>query len=227
MLKRGMVVIDLDNCLTQEEGGIRITRTAQRVYELAHSYTEISPSGKGLHVFLRGNLPEVNGQKQDGMKSALGEMYESKRYITITGERIGQMQEIRADQEAINQIYALLKSPEREQAQPPQEQRSCSLVREDEEVLSKASKARNGSKFTALYRGDITSYRSKSEAQLALISMLVYWTNKDTAQVERLFKSSDLYDEETGSKWDTKHRSDGATYGQITIEKALRTTRQL
>jgi len=134
MLKRGMVVIDLDNCLTREEDGIRITRTARRVYELAHSYTEISPSGKGLHIFMRGNLPEVDGQKQDGMKSAQGEMYESKRYITITGERIGQMREIKADQEAINQIYALLKPPEREQAQPPQEQRSYSQVREDEEV---------------------------------------------------------------------------------------------
>ena len=229
MLKRGIVVIDLDNCLTQEEAGIRITKEARKIFTLANSYTEISPSGKGLHIFLRGHLPEVNGQPQDGMKSENGEMYESKRYITITGERIGNATEIRADQEAINQIYALLKPPEREMQRPQPAQRSYSLISGDEEVLSKASRARNGAKFISLYQGSTIGYRSKSEAQLALIAMLVYWTNRDAGQVERLFKSSDMYllDEEIQNKWDKKHSADGRTYGQMTMDKAQKSTRQL
>jgi primase-polymerase (primpol)-like protein len=130
MLDRGIVVIDLDNCLEKTEGGLRVTKTARRVFELAHSYTEISPSGKGLHIFLRGKMPEVNGQKQDGMKSDKGEMYEARRYITVTGERVGQAQEIREDQEAIDQIYELLKSPTRElppQATPGEQETEPSL----------------------------------------------------------------------------------------------------
>jgi putative DNA primase/helicase len=230
MLQGGIVAIDLDYCLTEVAAFRRITKTARRVYVLANSYTEISPSGKGLHIFLRGHLPDVNGQPQDGMRYGNSEMYEAKRYITVTGERVGDATEIRADQEAINQIYALLKAPEPEREQPrPEERKSYSLTSGDAEVIRKAKAARNGSKFTSLYEGEITSYRSKSEAHLALIAMLIYWTNGDTGQVDRLFKSSDMYllDEETRDKWDVKHRADGATYGQMTIEKASRSSRQM
>lgn len=228
MLERGIVAIDLDYCLAQVDGVRRITKEAKKIFDLAHSYTEVSPSGKGLHIFLRGRLPEVNGQPQDGMKSAKGEMYEARRYITFTGERVGEAKDIRDDQEAINQIYALLKPPERVLQCPQPEQRSYSLTSGDEEVLRKARNARNGNKFNSLYQG-VASYRSKSEAHLALIAMLVYWTNGDAAQVERLFKASNLYllDEEIREKWDKRHSSDGKTYGQMTIGKAMRTTRQL
>ena len=230
MLTRGIVVIDLDNCLRIVDGVRRVTKTAERVYKLAHSYTEVSPSGKGLHIFLRGKLPEVNGQPQDGMKSAKGEMYEARRYITITGERVGEEREIREDQEAINQIYDLLKPPAQEPPQPPKPaMRSGRPTRTDAEVTGKAGRALNGAKFTRLYHGDITGYKSKSEAHLALVSMLVYWTNGDRGQIERIFKSSDMYllDEETQRKWDSPHRPDGATYGEMTIEKALNTSRRL
>ena len=82
-------VIDLDHCLTEVDGVRRITRTARQVFDLAQSYTEVSPSGKELHIFLRGSLPAENGRPALGMKSDKGEMYAAKRYITITGERVG------------------------------------------------------------------------------------------------------------------------------------------
>lgn len=231
MLQGGIVAIDLDNCLVEVDGVRRITKAAKKVFDLAHSYTEVSPSGKGLHIFLRGHLPQVNGQPQDGMRYGNSEMYEAKRYITITGQLVGQEREIREDQEAINRIYELLKAPERDQLRPEQERRSYKpiLSNDDAAVIRKASGARNGAKFTRLYQGDATSYRSPSEAHLALIAMLVYWTNGDTAQIERIFKSSVMYvqDEELQSKWNERHRADGATYGQITIEKAARTSRQM
>lgn len=230
MLDGGIVVIDLDHCLT-EVGGVRhITKTARAVFDLAQSYTEVSPSGKGLHIFLRGSLPAENGHAVHGVKSDKGEMYAAKRYITITGERVGEQREIRADQEAINRIYALLKPPRQAPLPEPETARRYQPMTQDAQaVLRKAGAARNGAKFTRLYSGDITSYRSRSEAQLALIAMLVYWTNGDKGQVERLFKDSDMYkqDEELQKKWDTVHRSDGATYGEMTIEMAAKTSRQL
>lgn len=59
--------------------------------------------------------------------------------------------------------------------------------------------------------------------------MLAYWTNKDAEQMERIFKASRLYldDAELQEKWDTKHSAGGKTYGQMTIEKAASTSRQL
>jgi primase-polymerase (primpol)-like protein len=229
MLDRGIVVIDLDNCLAEVDGVRRITKAARRVYELANSYTEISPSGKGLRIFLRGHLPLVNGQPQDGMKSASGEMYEARRYITVTGERVGQAREIRQDQEAIDRIYALLKPPSREAQRPQAAARSFTLTRSDEAVLSKARGARNGDKFTRLYEGNVAGYPSPSEAHLALAAMLVYWTNGDEGQVDRLFRASDMYKlyKEVQRKWDSRHSADGKTYGQKTIGFAKDTTRQL
>lgn len=229
-LNGGIVVIDLDNCLKEIDGVRRITRRARQVFDLAQSYTEVSPSGKGLHIFLRGQLPEENGHPVLGMKSDKGEMYAAKRYISVTGERVGEQREIRADQDAIHRIYALLKPPRQQPLHEPETiRRYQPITQDDQALLRKASAARNGDKFSSLYAGNILGYRSKSEAQLALIAMLVYWTNADEGQVERIFKASDMYkqDEELQKKWDTVHRSDGATYGEMTIEKAMHTTRQL
>jgi putative DNA primase/helicase len=64
----------------------------------------------------------------------------------------------------------------------------------DTEVLEKASHARNGQNFTALYRGDTSGYRSKSEADFVLVLRLLYWCNDDIVQVRRLFIQSGLYD---------------------------------
>ena len=228
MLDGGIVAIDLDNCLFEINGQRRITKDARRVYEIAHSYTEVSPSGKGLHIFLRGHLPPINGQPQDGMRYGNGEMYERKRYITVTGQQVGDEREIREDQAAINRIYELLKAPEREQPRPEREQKRYSLAAGDTDVIRKAEGARNGAKFTRLYQGDMTGYRSPSEAIMGLVAMLAYWTNKDAGQVERIFTHSPLYhnNEDVRQKWNEKHRRDGATYGQMTIENATRTSIQ-
>jgi putative DNA primase/helicase len=49
-----------------------------------------------------------------------------------------------------------------------------------------------------------------------LCAALAFYT-KDAAQINRIFKRSGLY----RGKWDVKHYEGGATYGQVTIEKAL------
>jgi hypothetical protein len=71
--------------------------------------------------------------------------------------------------------------------------------------------------FEKLWAGDTSDYASRSEADLALCSRLVFWTGGDPARVDKLFKQSGLY----RPKWDERHFGDGRTYGQATIEKAL------
>jgi hypothetical protein len=93
----------------------RISKTVRQVFDIAHFHTTISSSGKGLHIFLCGSLLEENGKPLDGMKSAKGEMYTAKCYITITSNYVGEETEIRAAQEAINRIYTLLKPLQQKQ----------------------------------------------------------------------------------------------------------------
>ena len=83
----------------------------------------------------------------------------------------------------------------------------------DEELIEKAKDAKNGNgaKFTALWQGDITGYESHSEADLALCSLLAFWTGKDSDRIDKLFRQSGLYRE----KWD---RED---YRGLTIDTAI------
>ena len=58
-------------------------------------------------------------------------------------------------------------------------------------------------------------YSSQSEADMALCSHLAFWTEKDPAQIDRLFRQSGLMRD----KWDRPQA--GTTYGAITIQKAI------
>jgi putative DNA primase/helicase len=76
------VGVDIDNCRDPETG--EITTLAQTIIQNLDSYSEVSPSGQGVRVILRGNLPP-SGRKNS--KEDV-EMYESGRYLTITGHRL-------------------------------------------------------------------------------------------------------------------------------------------
>ena len=90
----------------------------------------------------------------------------------------------------------------------------------DHQLLQKAFKARNGSKFKALWEGDTGGNGGdQSAADFALCSYLAFWTGKDANRMDALFRQSRLY----RPKWDRRCSGDGRTYGQVTIEKALAT----
>ena len=73
----GIAGIDIDHCV---DGG-ELSELAREIVETFRSYTEISPSGTGVHILFRGKLPGT------GCKlPMLGlEVYDSGRYFTVTG----------------------------------------------------------------------------------------------------------------------------------------------
>ena len=85
----------------------------------------------------------------------------------------------------------------------------------DEELIAKASAAKNGDKFRRLWQGDISGYGSHSEADLALCGLLAYWCGNDPGRVDQLFRQSGLF----RPKWDSQRGNQ--TYGAITIAHAL------
>ncbi len=70
-----------------------------RIVELLDSYTEVSPSGRGLHVWVKGKVP---GNRR---RSGKLEMYDRARYVTVTGHALPGYTQIRERQEELEQLY--------------------------------------------------------------------------------------------------------------------------
>ena len=92
---------------------------------------------------------------------------------------------------AVSTVPPWLRGKEDEEVRPAQQ--VAGVVGADEEVLRVARAADNAEKFERLWRGQWEGeYRSQSEADLALMSMLGFYVRADDAQVLRLFRQSGL-----------------------------------
>jgi putative DNA primase/helicase len=204
----GLCGIDLDDCRDSSTG--EINPKALEIVNLIGSYTEVSPSGTGLRIFLKGTIP--GPRRRNGNI----ELYDQGRYLTVTGHHVqGTPDSIQDRQEALNFLYKDLFP-----GQPQEERRDrpkSSPILGDEEILQKAKAAQNGDHFEALRVGDWSGYPSQSEADLAFCQLLAFWT-QDQEQIDRLYRTSGLM----RPKWDK--RRPGGTYGALTIQKALQRT---
>jgi putative DNA primase/helicase len=196
--------VDLDHCLRQG----KLTPQAAHIVAQLLSYTEISPSGSGLHVIVRGRLPPA------GRRKGNVEMYDTARYFTMTGRVWRSFRAIQRRQAELTCLHGhLFGRPETSQ-RPRASPLACSS---DQALLRRAASARNGGKFARLWEGDFSGYDSQSEADLALCNFLAFWTNGDAIRMDQLFRQSGLF----RLKWDEKHYASGQTYGQGTISRAL------
>jgi putative DNA primase/helicase len=202
--------IDLDDCV---DGAGEVSADAAQIVHRLNTYTEISPSGRGVKLFLRGKLPAR------GRRKGKVEMYDCGRFFTVTGRHLaGTPTTVEERQAELDALHAeMFGTP------PPTSPLSTpevSVGLDDDQLLEKARQAKNGAKFVALYdRGDIGAYgNDDSVADLALCGMLAFWSGSDPVRMDGLFRRSALM----RPKWDEK-RGD-STYGGITLAKALATT---
>lgn len=209
--------IDLDNCLDSEG---HVSDWAKPLVERLKrvAYGEVSPSGKGIKFWMSARLPNLTKHKVyiDEATGAAIEAYDSGRFFTVTGRGTGQ---IGNGQGVVDWLAAEYLKPQPK----PQKKKNVqqSNLNSAEEVIDSVRQSRQCHKFDALMRGDLTGYGSHSEADLALCCVISFWT-QDTTVIDAIFRQSQLYRE----KWDERHRSDGATYGEMTMEEALSGTRQ-
>src|SRR5918995_520738 len=198
--------VDLDKCLDPDTG--EIEGWAQEIIEELDSYTEISPSGNGVHILVRATLPE--GRNRKGRFEA----YDRSRYFTVTGKHLAATpQSIERRQEELqNVVYRVFgeESANRHTKLVAASERPDNGL-SDNDVIRRAQSATNGERFSRLWYGDASGYGSHSEADLALCGMLAFWTGGDAARIDALFRQSGLYRE----KWD---RDD---YRNRTIAEAL------
>lgn len=222
---------DLDGCRDPETGNIE--SWAQEVIGTLDSYTEVSPSGTGLRVFVQGFLPDGRTRSEQPTeldataeleKTTELEMYDGGRYLTFTGDHLESTPtDVKQRNSAFHKIheeYVAKESPDDEAATADDDEQddALDLDLDDEEVLKRARNAKNGEKFKRLengydgYHGDDTSVADKAFCQL-----LAFWTGGDRVQMDRLFRNSDRMRD----KWTEVHSSDGDTYGEMTIQAAL------
>lgn len=217
--------IDIDHCVT--ESG-ELTGDAKDIITIMQSYTELSPSGKGIHILFQAKEFSYDKELYYIMNSKDGiEVYvagATNKYVTVTGncmreypfsfgERSENLQMILArymerpvfKNVAVNAVNAV---------------NGANAVKEpntsaDDGLPERAFNSKNGDKLRRLWDGEWSEHDSQSEADLALCMHLAFWTGKDAARMDELFRQSALMRD----KWD--RQQNGSTYGAITIQKAI------
>lgn len=195
--------VDLDHCYTppvDDRISARNRRPMILVSQL-NSYTEISPSGDGLHVICKGKLPE--GRHKHGNF----EMYDA-HFLCITGNIYPTSHQIIADAtEAIAEIAAgIFAKPDAEK--PPASSHVTNGRATDSEIIRMVTRHE---KFEKLWRGITTDYSSQSEADLALCRGIAIYAGPDRDRIKRVFSQSRLHRD----KWE---RDD---YSSATVNMAL------
>ena len=203
---------DFDHCRDAQTGAL--AGWAADAVQALDSYTEVSPSGTGMRVYARGRKPGRRCKKgdveiYDGLTS---DGKQGGRVLTVTGHRLpGAPATINDRQQQIEALYRRTFGVSKLKA----EARSAADL-SDEALLAKAHAARDGAKFRRLFSlGDTSGYPSASEADLALLMLLGFWTAWDRGRMDRLFRSSALMRD----KW-TEKRGE-KTYGERTLDAAF------
>ena len=202
----GVSGLDIDHCIG--ENG-ELSETAQDIIRIMHSYTETSPSGKGIHILFFTEDFDYDKEKYYIKNEKTGlEAYVSgatNRFLTCTGNVCAPLScDIGVRERELGIV--LEKYMRREKADSSPEGGSLS----DDEIIMRINRT-NADLWNGCY--DEEKY-SHSEADLALCGILAFWTGKDIARMDRIFRCSCLMRD----KWDEKHGA--KTYGRMTLEKA-------
>ncbi|HKH39735.1 MAG TPA: hypothetical protein VKA82_21505, partial [Rubrobacter sp.] len=138
--------VDLDSCLNPVTG--EIEPWAWTIIEELDSYTEVSPSGRGIHVLVKAELPL--GRNRKGRI----EMYDRGRYFTVTGRHLaGTPHSIESRQGQLTslarRVFGELEGLNGHKT--PNQEFVSALS--DEEIIKKVSAAENSEKFLRLWGG--------------------------------------------------------------------------
>lgn len=171
--------LDIDNCI-DEDGNI--SKEAQEIINILDTYTEISPSGKGIHCIFfakkNGNLCKNN--KLSWCKSL--EIYDKDRYFTLTSKTIN-CKDVEYRQDECNQIYQkYFKTKEKLKTTD-----STNNYKDANQSLSygliKDKKLKNCWSGARLCEDE-------SRNDMAFMSRLMYWCNNNIEIAIDAFKSS-------------------------------------
>nr|WP_317413735.1 phage/plasmid primase, P4 family [uncultured Solibaculum sp.] len=201
----GFVGIDLDHVLKNGE----LVGWAQDIVDIFDSYTEVSPSGTGLHILVKGSVPKSGKKKKIEGDQAL-ELYQSRRYFTVTGNVYGETKPIEPRQQELDELWEELFSTHTPQQAP------APLPADDflQTGLEKDEKLR-------AYWGGYRPTGDESGNDQAFMNKLAYWCNKDIDRMIAAFLASPYAQQKDDAHQKKAQRED---YLRRTAEKAIADT---
>lgn len=203
------VGIDIDHCIEEEV----VNKFAAEIINLMDSYTEYSPSGDGVHIIVKGELPEhVRGTGKRDSKQGL-EVYRHGRYFTFTGHRENDNDVLERTEE-LDELFRTYLKVEKKIKFEKKDGIQTNLS--NAELWVKMFNAKNGAVIESLYRGDLLN-NDHSASDMSLCNHLAFWTGRNESLMDAMFRETGLWRE----KWDKVHFSSGETYGEMTLKQAI------
>ena len=203
--KNKITGIDLDACVDSEG---RVAPWAEEIVCYFSSYTEVSPSGTGLKIWIRGVLPK------GGHRDSQVEIHDSAKYFTITGH-IYKFSKVENRQNELDSFMEKRWPGDFREDEPRVARGRNGQGMQDNEVLEVAMR---NPKFLKLWGGDCSEYLKPdgepdhSRGDSALITKLLFYCGNNSEQADRLFRQSGM----NRPKWEKR-----ADYRQSTICKCL------
>ena len=193
-------VIDLDEAETPEQVLLH-----EKIAAEFKTYSEISPSGKGLHIIGKGSVPCGRNSREHKV-----EIYSNQRFITMTGNVWNDVP-IVMQQSLVSNLWEHI--GQNRNSTVTVVDGSAPQIADDLTIYNRAASAENGAKFVELWNGNWPAfYPSQSEADFALVNIIAFYTqNRD--QVTRLFHTSAPGQREKAKRSSYLHHP---TYGIIT-----------
>jgi len=207
---QGIFGVDLDGVL---ENGVIRPEVDKIVKELA-SFTEISPGGKGLHIFITADNVNITRHRKQG---GFVEIYSKARYFTVTGNVYGGYDQIVHNPTKLQWLHDKYLLPEQSKADTP--------MLSVESAQSAPDYLRRGLQKDLMLlacwygehrRGD------ESASDLALLNKLAYWCNGNPGAITAAFLQSPYF-----SQKDEAHKKKCSRHDYLpnTIKAACATLR--
>lgn len=194
--------IDFDDCIDLKTRGYK--DWIKPFLEIASTYAEISPSGSGIKMFFNLNSDFEISQHVYASDEGRVELYQRRRYFTITGQRLdGFDQNISDSADDFEKLYELINQTFTDKV---------GTKDSSNPLYDKISSSVHGDKFHKLLAGDLSDFNGDwSRADLSLCWLFARYGQNDFAEIDAHFRKSALYRE----KWE---RED---YRCSTIDKAM------
>ena len=219
------VGIDIDECVTYaaddtEKVNPIISDFAKVVIDTLDSYTEFSVSGTGIHIIIKGSLPQsvVN----TGRKSAKHglEIYQYGRYFTMTGNRENSNEIYERTEEVAEILEKYFDDSDVQGRVNLAEFEKDEIKLSNDALWERMFRSKSGDEIRSLYNGNLIN-DDHSSSDLSLCNHLAFWTGKSSSRMDSMFRETSLMRD----KWDRIHFSDtGETYGERTIAEAITST---
>ena len=172
--------IDLDHVIE----GDGLSAQAKDVVDKLASYTEISPSGNGLHIFVLAPGADIQKHRK---KDSFIEIYNEGRYFTVTGNIYGEAKAIESRTRELQDIHDRYLLEEERQKNvytlpyPP-------VTNAGQDYFLRMGLERD-KVLSALWSGQ-RRVGNESADDIALMNKLAYWCNADPDAMIRAFLSS-------------------------------------